>query len=254
MYDRLAAGYRFRLRLLLELAGEAEPAEQAARIVAEALDHREAGDAPAPQRLFAESHARRERARAAALAAGATSLRAAFGRRTEASGGALGEPAILFCDASLVALARWLCAAGQEARTHAGVWALDLVTEALRARGVLLTTDHRTLEFGCVRDGRVATLWLPSNVGCQEQLRTVVADLDLERAQPRCMRCACVLATVGKQCVRERIPPRTALWLDAYFECRSCGQLYWQGTHWQRIDRQLARAFAAVPNSLGASG
>jgi uncharacterized protein with PIN domain len=247
MYDRLAAGYRYRLRLFLELAGEAEPAAKAARIVAEALGGRDTHALAIDRWLIERSCVWRERARAVVLAAGAASLRAALAQRAERVGGGLGDPPVLFCDASLAALARWLRAAGHDARFRAGAGCLDLAAEALRARGLLLTTDHRGLEFGSVRDGRLPTLWLPSNMTCHEQLRLVIADLDLERAAPRCMACGGALAAANKQSALARIPPRTALWLEAYFACGACERLYWQGTHWEKIEQGISQAFARAP-------
>jgi uncharacterized protein with PIN domain len=41
--------------------------------------------------------------------------------------------------------------------------------------------------------------------------------------------------------VADRIPPRTAGWLDEYFVCTRCDRLFWHGTHWQRISARLQR-------------
>jgi uncharacterized protein with PIN domain len=46
---------------------------------------------------------------------------------------------------------------------------------------------------------------------------------------------------VDKDSVRERIPPRTAHWLEEYFVCAGCGQLFWRGTHWQSISARLQK-------------
>jgi uncharacterized protein with PIN domain len=53
------------------------------------------------------------------------------------------------------------------------------------------------------------------------------------------MRCGGLLDSVEKSSVAERIPPRTARWLDAYQVCRDCDGLFWRGTHWQRIEERL---------------
>jgi len=47
----------------------------------------------------------------------------------------------------------------------------------------------------------------------------------------RCSRCNGTLAPVAKADVADRIPPRTAMWLDTYYLCRDCDQLFWEGTH-----------------------
>jgi hypothetical protein len=59
------------------------------------------------------------------------------------------------------------------------------------------------------------------------------------------MACGGTLVPTPKDVVRPRIPPRTALWKDEYFVCAGCGQLFWRGTHWERIEATLRRAVAA---------
>jgi uncharacterized protein with PIN domain len=56
------------------------------------------------------------------------------------------------------------------------------------------------------------------------------------------MTCGGLLVATPKEEVFERIPPRTAKWLDEYFVCASCDGLFWQGTHWERIAKALEEA------------
>jgi hypothetical protein len=63
--------------------------------------------------------------------------------------------------------------------------------------------------------------------------------LDLPRRPPRCMACGGVLQSVEKEAYRDAIPPRTFAWLDVYYRCVDCSKLYWEGTHWQRIESLL---------------
>lgn len=60
----------------------------------------------------------------------------------------------------------------------------------------------------------------------------------------RCSRCNGPIDAVAKAEVADRIPPRTALWLDEYFLCRNCGQLYWEGTHVQKLTQRLREIVA----------
>jgi uncharacterized protein with PIN domain len=55
------------------------------------------------------------------------------------------------------------------------------------------------------------------------------------------MSCGGELRKEEKEKLRERIPPKTYLWLDEYFVCRRCDKLFWRGTHWQRIARELSQ-------------
>ncbi len=56
------------------------------------------------------------------------------------------------------------------------------------------------------------------------------------------MSCGGELRAQDKESLRDRVPPRTYRWLDEYFECRDCGKLFWHGTHWEKIQRQLRRS------------
>ena len=142
------------------------------------------------------------------------------------------------CDASLGGLARWLRAAGFEAEVSA--LASDALVRAAREVGrVLLTTDARLWDRRLIRDGTVEALWLPSGLDVVRQLGMMLRDLALRPRDPRCMACGGALQPVEKADVADRIPPRTALWKDAYFVCDRCGRLFWQGTHWERIQSRL---------------
>src|SRR5262245_29503068 len=141
------------------------------------------------------------------------------------------------CDSSLGGLARWLRAAGYEANVspRAGD---ALVQEARVSSVVLLTTDARLWDRRLVRDGTVQALWLPSGLEIARQLAMVLRDLELDPRDPRCMACGGPLEPVEKAAVADRIPPRTARWKDDYFVCARCGRLFWEGTHWERIQER----------------
>ena len=60
----------------------------------------------------------------------------------------------------------------------------------------------------------------------------------------RCARCNGRVVPIAKAAVAARIPPRTAAWLDEYYGCEACGQLYWEGTHVERLRARIARIAA----------
>jgi hypothetical protein len=108
---------------------------------------------------------------------------------------------------------------------------------------VLLTRDRALLRHGALVRG----YWVRATDPAQ-QLPEVLRRFDLfENASPftRCPRCNGRLVPVDKGDVLDRIPPRTAAWLDDYMICPACGQLYWRGTHHDRLTRQIERLFGA---------
>jgi uncharacterized protein with PIN domain len=155
------------------------------------------------------------------------------------------RPPRFLCDPSLAGLARWLRAAGYEAVVDEAIPGHRVPDEA-HARGlVLLTTEAEALERRLVVKGDLPVVWVPSVLTMREQLRLVVRDLDLDLREARCMSCGGALVPTAKDEVRERIPPRTAKWLDEYFVCAGCDGLFWRGTHWERIARELEQAVTA---------
>jgi uncharacterized protein with PIN domain len=117
--------------------------------------------------------------------------------------------------------------------------------EAARLGAVLLTSDASLFSRRDVRDGRIAAVWVPTGLSRLEQLDWVRHEVPFPLGDPRCMACGGELLAAEKEGVRDRIPPRTALWKDQYWTCGRCGRLFWEGTHWERILARLREAQAA---------
>lgn len=154
------------------------------------------------------------------------------------------EPRRFFCDAGLGGLARWLRAAGYEAEWEDGIADDALLRAVQRTGATLVTTDSMLMERRVLRDGEVPALWLPPTLSLAAQLERVFREFGLRVRAPRCMACGGELRREEKEALRERIPPRTFRWLDEYFVCCRCNQLFWHGSHWLKIQRRLAEAAA----------
>jgi uncharacterized protein len=82
-----------------------------------------------------------------------------------------------------------------------------------------------------------------------EQAAEVVHRLDLaNRLAPftRCLRCGGELAPVDKAEIVDRLEPLTRRHFDAFRRCRSCGQIYWRGSHHARLAQVVERIRAAA--------
>jgi uncharacterized protein with PIN domain len=153
------------------------------------------------------------------------------------------------CDAMLGGLARWLRAAGYDVSWHPGIDDWDLVRLARREGRILLSSDTGIFRIGIVRDGEVPALLIPHGLKKAEQLAFVLRAFNLDLRPPRCMACGGALVDVPREQVRDRAPPRSLAWQEHFHECTRCGQLFWQGTHWQQISRLLQQARDARPPS-----
>ena len=240
MDGRIEHGFRARFRALVLWTGGDDAEGQAGRFVSEAM-------AMAVSERIAPAHALatvwlRELGRAK------RAWREGSGRATSAPPWARfdeAKPPRFLCDPSLGGLARWLRAAGYEARLAPGVPGHRLPDEALRRGLVLLTSEAEVLDRRIVADGSLVVVWVPSAVTMAEQLHLAAVEVGLTLREPRCMACGGGLVPTAKEAVRPRIPPRTALWKDEYFVCAECDHLFWRGTHWERIAATLRRTVAA---------
>jgi uncharacterized protein with PIN domain len=150
-----------------------------------------------------------------------------------------GDVPTFFCDSGLGGLARWLRGAGYQALWQPHIADDALVREAQNRGAVLLTTDSLLMERRVLREGTVRALWLPPTLPIRTQLKAVFREFGLHIREPRCMACGGPLLSVTKDDLRHRIPPKTYRWLDEYFVCKDCDKLFWRGTHWENIRREL---------------
>ncbi len=164
-----------------------------------------------------------------------------FNRKLAQAGSQKNVSPVFWCDAGLGGLARWLRASGYEAHWKYGIADDELVREAQQIGAVILTTDSGMMERKLLRDGIVPALWLSPTLKIPDQLTIVFQELHLEKRASRCMSCGGELRLADKETLREKIPPKTYRWLDEYFVCERCGQLFWHGTHWGKIRAELEK-------------
>ncbi len=110
---------------------------------------------------------------------------------------------------------------------------------ASEERRILLTRDRGLLMRSLVTHG----YWLRSK-DPRLQLREIVARFDLAgRARPfrHCLRCNGLLQPVSKDQVNDRLEPKTRLYYDDFFQCPDCRQVYWRGSHFERMQRFVAQ-------------
>jgi uncharacterized protein with PIN domain len=108
-----------------------------------------------------------------------------------------------------------------------------------REQRILLTRDRGLLKRSVVTHG--CHLW---ETAPERQLAEVLRRLDLYRAIApfrRCMRCNGLLAPVPKEAVLDRLAPKTRLYYDEFRRCQACDRVYWKGSHYEHMQRFVAR-------------
>lgn len=113
----------------------------------------------------------------------------------------------------------------------------EIIRIALAEHRIILTRDRRMLFNRTVTHGR----WLHST-NAEEQAREVIHRFDLGnqiRRFLRCPMCNGLLKPVDKEAILDRLELLTKKYYTEFFQCPDCLQIYWKGTHYDRIVDKL---------------
>lgn len=146
-------------------------------------------------------------------------------------------------DSNVGRLARWLRIAGFDTVFINDLDDNRLVRLALLEGRVLLTKDTQILKRRLATTGRLKVILIESEK-VKEQLRQVVKALKLvDKIKPftLCLECNQSLVPKDKEEVKELVPPYVFKTQTQYMQCPACRRVYWRGTHWQRMSRELEK-------------
>ncbi|MGZ4582838.1 MAG: Mut7-C RNAse domain-containing protein [Mycobacterium sp.] len=121
-------------------------------------------------------------------------------------------------------------------------WSNDADDESLadvsvHQQRILLTRDRGLLKRRAITHGLFVRADDP-----EEQALEVIRRLDLrERLAPltRCLRCNGALAVVPKGDVIDQLEPLTRRHYEEFSRCTECGRIYWPGSHYANLIRQV---------------
>ncbi len=129
---------------------------------------------------------------------------------------------------------------GMDALGCRGLTDEDIARRAAAQSRIMLSKDRRLLRRKNIVFGR-----LVRNVHPWHQLREIVDLFGLRsRLQPfsRCIHCNVMLESRTKTQIQDRLEPLTKKYYHSFQECPECRQLYWAGSHHERM-RERLRAF-----------
>ncbi len=102
---------------------------------------------------------------------------------------------------------------------------------------ILLSRDRRLLMRKSVTYG-----YCLRSLDSLEQLTEVIQRFDLtSRIAPfhRCLRCNHLLEPVAKEAILDRLEPLTKLYFDEFQICPACQQIYWKGSHYEKMQKLI---------------
>ncbi len=123
----------------------------------------------------------------------------------------------------------------------------ELASVAHHAGRTLLTRDRGLLKRSEVTHGYYIRAGQP-----YEQLIEVMRRFNLSRlAAPfkLCIRCNGMLEDVSKERVLDQLPPMVQERHAQFRRCRSCGRVYWKGSHYEHMRRFLVQVLKEADSS-----
>ena len=144
-------------------------------------------------------------------------------------------------DSNVGRLATWLRVAGFDTLFAKSIDDNRLVRIALDEDRVLLTKDRQILKRRLVTSGRLKVILIEDDE-VKAQLRQVLTTLNLAsqlRPFSLCVECNEPLVPREREEVEELVPPYVFQTQTQYMQCPGCLRIYWRGTHWERMSREL---------------
>ena len=113
---------------------------------------------------------------------------------------------------------------------------------------ILLTRDKGLLMRSLVTYGYYVRATNP-----EQQVVEVLQRFDLfGKVLPfqRCIRCNGLLEPVAKEAIVDQLPQKTRLSIDEFHRCRECHQIYWRGSHYERMQQFIEGVLSSRRNQL----
>ena len=150
-------------------------------------------------------------------------------------------------DGMLGKLTRWLRMLGHDIEYTGSMDDKAIIEKAKKEGRVLLTRDLQLYQQAIGRGAEAFLIESPNQTANLAKLaKRFKFKLQIDIEVSRCPKCNTQIKSVSKTNVISKIPKTTASNYNEFWECPNCGQIYWRGAHWKRIDRTLNEAKQAL--------
>ena len=150
-------------------------------------------------------------------------------------------------DVNVGRLTTWLRVMGYDTLFPSDARDNELVRIALKEGRTIVTRDTGLTERRVVATGRLKVV-LVQHDDLESQLSQVVRSLNLNcrGGFSRCIRCneplvGLSLVGLSNESAKARVPPYVYETQKEFMGCPACHRVYWQGTHWANMQRELAQ-------------
>ena len=138
------------------------------------------------------------------------------------------------CDVHLGRLSKYLRMLGMDTLYSNKYTSDEIIAHSQLEKRIILSRSYQLTRHKEVTH----SYWIRSSDPL-EQLKDLINKLDLiNQTDPftRCLNCNGKLIPVEKQQILHRLEVRTAKFYEEFFNCRTCNQIYWKGSHYENMD------------------
>ena len=143
-------------------------------------------------------------------------------------------------------LAKFLRIMGYDTLLFTGKDDGEMIKTALLQNRIVLTKDTQIMKRRLVTSGKLKTILVKGDEP-KIQLQQIASILNLDyqfKPFSLCLECNQSLLQRSKDEVRDVVPPYVFKTQLDYRECPSCHRVYWRGTHWQAMSKELENLMA----------
>lgn len=150
-------------------------------------------------------------------------------------------------DGMLGKLTRWLRMLGLDVEYTGSMDDKELIQKAKKENRILLTRDVELYRQVAAKSVEAFLIENPNQTASLANLaKRFNFKLEVSMDASRCPKCNSKIKVVSKADVASKIPSSTSSNYDEFWQCQGCGQVYWRGAHWKRIDKTLEEAKKAA--------
>ncbi len=146
-------------------------------------------------------------------------------------------------DGMLGKLARWLRMLGYDTKYFNDMNDDEILRFASEEKRILLTRDYQFFRKANIHG--VRAVYVKGRTHAErlaELFRKLHIKLELNIEESRCPKCNAEIRPASKEEVKDKVPDSTRKFYNEFWICSECGQVYWKGSHWKKINNTLNKA------------
>ncbi|MEM1585869.1 MAG: Mut7-C RNAse domain-containing protein [Candidatus Bathyarchaeia archaeon] len=146
-------------------------------------------------------------------------------------------------DGMLGKVARWLRMLGYDTEYANDLHDEEILKIAMDEGRIILTKDYQLFRKANING--IKAVFVEGNTHVEklaDLIRQLNIRLEINMERSRCPRCNSAIRMVNKENIKDKVPVSTYKIYNEFWICTACGQIYWKGSHWKRINDSLNKA------------